>query len=231
MKPIDYYALADTIGLSYEETSAAVRQLKSNNQIYFYPESTEIIRLTQQGVQDGDYWKFRDDHPQLGDPIPDSPEDVRAELAYWSQELSRHLVKSQEFEMISARLRQLEHRERILTLSPPTVYNQINTQHGSGIMNVSQAGNVSVQQLTAGELDELRQALADVRSAFKQQDSIDADEYVGSLASAEKAARAGDEHKMLGFLKQIPERAWDISKVVIPQVLLAYLKAHGYIGG
>jgi len=37
--------------------------------------------------------------------------------------------------------------------------------------------------------------------------------------------------RLLGFLKQIPERAWDISKVVIPQVLLAYLKAHGYIGG
>jgi hypothetical protein len=106
-------------------------------------------------------------------------------------------------------------------------YNQTITQH-DGVMNASQTGNVSAQQLTVGQLDDLRPALAQMRAFFKkQEDSVDADEYVGLLASAEKAAGEKDESKMLGYLKQIPGKAWDIGKVVLPQVLLHYLKSHG----
>jgi hypothetical protein len=106
-------------------------------------------------------------------------------------------------------------------------YTQNITQH-SGVMNVSQTGNVSAQQLTVGELDDLRPALAEMRAFFKKQEgSVDADEYVGLLASAEKAAGEEDESKMLGYLRQIPNRAWEIGKVVVPQVLLHYLKLRG----
>jgi hypothetical protein len=34
---------------------------------------------------------------------------------------------------------------------------------------------------------------------------------------------------MLGILRQIPAKAWDIGKSVISGALLAYLKAHGII--
>jgi soluble cytochrome b562 len=106
-------------------------------------------------------------------------------------------------------------------------YNQSITQYG-GVMNASQAGNVSAQQVTVAALEDLRPALAEMRAFFKQQgESVDADEYVGLLASAEKAAAEKDEGKMLGYLKQIPADAWEIGKAVLPQVLLHYLKARG----
>jgi hypothetical protein len=105
-------------------------------------------------------------------------------------------------------------------------YTQNITQHG-GVMNASQTGNVSAQQLTVGELENLRPALTEMRAFFKKQESVDADEYVGLLASAEKAAAEKDESKMLGYLKQVPSKAWEIGKAVIPQVLLHYMKLRG----
>jgi hypothetical protein len=106
-------------------------------------------------------------------------------------------------------------------------YTQNITQHG-GVMNASQTGNVSAQQLTVGELENMRPALAEMRAFFRKQDeSVDTDEYVGLLASAEKAASEKNESKMLGYLKQIPGKAWEIGKSVAPQVLLHYLAKHG----
>jgi hypothetical protein len=106
-------------------------------------------------------------------------------------------------------------------------YVQHITQHG-GVMNASQTGNVSAQQLTVGQLENVRTALAEMRTFFKsQEDSIDADECVGLLAGAEKSAGEKDKSKMLGYLKQVPPKAWEIGKAVIPQVLLHYLKNHG----
>jgi len=101
------------------------------------------------------------------------------------------------------------------------------TQHG-GVMSASQTGNASVQQLAIAELKDIGQAIAQTRAFFKkQEDSIDADEYIGLLASAEKAAHEGNEGKMLDFLKKVPGKAWEIGKAVIPQVLLHYLKMRG----
>ena len=106
-------------------------------------------------------------------------------------------------------------------------YNQSITQHG-GVMNATQTGNVSAQQLTVAALNDLRPALTEMRTFFKKQgESVDADEYIGLLASAEKAVGEKDESKMLGYLKQIPAHAWEIGKAALPQVLLHYLKAHG----
>lgn len=104
-------------------------------------------------------------------------------------------------------------------------YTQKITQHG-GVMNASQTGNVSAQQVTVAELDDLRPALAEMRAFFRKQESVDADEYVGLLAGAEKAAADKDESKMRSYLKQIPEKAWEIGKAIIPQILLQYLKNH-----
>jgi hypothetical protein len=106
-------------------------------------------------------------------------------------------------------------------------YTQNIQQHG-GVMNASMTGNVSTQQVIVADFDELRPALAQMRAFFKtQESSVENDEYIGLLASAEKAATEKDEGKLLGCLKAIPRGAWEIGKVVVPQVLLHYLKAHG----
>jgi hypothetical protein len=47
MKPAEYSALATKIGLTNSEMQIAIRRLKQELLIRFYPESTEIIRLTQ----------------------------------------------------------------------------------------------------------------------------------------------------------------------------------------
>jgi hypothetical protein len=110
-------------------------------------------------------------------------------------------------------------------------YTQNITQHG-GVMNASQTGNVSAQQLTVGELDNLRAALAAMRTFFKkQEESVDTDEYVGLLSSAEKAAAEKDESRMRGYLKQIPGKAWEIGKAVIPasSAALPETSRHGVV--
>jgi hypothetical protein len=107
-------------------------------------------------------------------------------------------------------------------------YVQNITQHG-GVMNASQAGNVNVQHLTTEQLNALQPELAALRATLKAHDILEADEGVGLLAGAEKAAKDGDESKMLGLLKQIPAKAWELGKPVISAALLGYLKAHGLI--
>jgi hypothetical protein len=107
------------------------------------------------------------------------------------------------------------------------IYNQNITQHG-GVMNASLTGNIIAQQIAVSEFESLQPALAAMRTFFKnQEDSLDADESIGLLASAERAASEKDEGKMLACLKQIPAKAWDVGKTVIPQVLLHYLKLNG----
>jgi hypothetical protein len=134
----------------------------------------------------------------------------------------RVMVETERVEDAKKRVAMAKEKERY-----GDTYTQNITQHG-GVMNASQTGDVSTRQLTVGELDSLRPALAEMRAFFKRhEESVDADEYVGLLASAEKAAGEKDESTMLGYLKQIPSKAWEIGKAVIPQVLLHYLKLRG----
>jgi hypothetical protein len=115
--------------------------------------------------------------------------------------------------------------------STGNTYNQTITQHG-GVMNASQTGDVSAQQITVQELSDIGSALAVVRSHLKvQDDSVDTAEHLGLLASAEKAAAEKNESKMLGYMKQIPAKLWDVAKPVATQALLAYLHLHGLLPG
>lgn len=99
-----------------------------------------------------------------------------------------------------------------------------------GVLNASQTGNVYAQQITVQELADLRTALAEVRTVLKaESQSLETDEHVGLLAMAERAASDKDESKMLDYLKQIPSKAWDVGKVVVPQVLLHYLRLHNLV--
>jgi hypothetical protein len=132
------------------------------------------------------------------------------------------LVEQARLEDERKRIEMTEKREKY-----GNTYTQNITQHG-GVMNASQTGDVSAQQLTVGDFDNLRRALVAMRVFFKGQDeSVDSDEVIGLLASAEKAASAKDESGMLDSLKRVPAKAWEIGRIVIPQVLLHYLQARG----
>ena len=112
--------------------------------------------------------------------------------------------------------------------STGNTYHQ-NIYQSGGILNASQTGNVNVQHLNSEQLIALQPDLASVRAALRGHGSLEADESIGLLAGAEKAAKEGDEGKMIGLLKQVPAKAWDIGKPVISAMLLGYLKTHGII--
>lgn len=103
-----------------------------------------------------------------------------------------------------------------------------NIHQAGGMMNASQTGNVYAQQFTVADFEQLSSALADLRSHLrKQDDSVETDEQLGLLAGAQKAAQEKDESKMLACLRQVSPRVWDITKAVVPQVLLHLLKTQG----
>jgi hypothetical protein len=130
----------------------------------------------------------------------------------------------------------------ILELIPPPItsarssgyttnYIQHVNQSGPG-SSVSQLGDTHTNILQVGDMSELKQELAAIRAALKaQSDSLEADEVLGSLASAEKAAHGNDEHGVKNALGKVTKGGWEIVKKVAPsvgsEVLLHYLKLHG----
>jgi hypothetical protein len=136
----------------------------------------------------------------------------------------RVMIETARVEDVKKRAAMAKEKEK-----PASTYHQTITQHG-GVLNASQTGNVYAQQITVQELADLRTALAEVRTLLKgESQSLETDEHVGLLAMAERAAADKDESKMLGYLKQIPSKAWDVGKVVVPQVLLHYLRLHNLV--
>ena len=105
---------------------------------------------------------------------------------------------------------------------------QNNTVHQGGTINASQTGDVHAQTLTVNDFDAIAAYLAEVRSELrKREPTVETDEYIGYLAAAERAAKEKDESKMLGCLKQVGSKLWDLTKVVAPQALLLYAKYKG----
>jgi hypothetical protein len=125
-----------------------------------------------------------------------------------------------------SRLAYERQEEQRVTESGPkgNTYNQHITVH-QGTVNASQTGDVHVE---AVNFDALAIELAQVRMELKQREpSLETDEHIGYLAAAETAAKEKDENKMLGCLKMIGSKGWDLIKAIAPQALVLYAKAHG----
>jgi hypothetical protein len=105
---------------------------------------------------------------------------------------------------------------------------QYNTVQQGGTINASQTGDVHAQILTDNDFEAVAIDLAQVRMELKKlEPSVETDENIGYLAAAERAAREKNEGKMLGYLKMIGSKGWDLIKAVAPQALLLYAKANG----
>src|SRR5271156_3752094 len=131
MKPMEYSALATRIGLTNSEMQSAISQLKRDLLIRFDPESTQIIRLTTKGIQEGSSLRFRNEHPEISDPLPDSLDGVDAEINYFAQLVAECLPGSNDWEWITERLKNLRYRHSTMLKQsePSTVYHQQITQH------------------------------------------------------------------------------------------------------
>jgi hypothetical protein len=73
--PLEYKTLAHEIGLNDSQLSQAIRELKRENLIAL-DNTTQGMRLTGDGVQQGDYWQTRAATILNNDPFPESLEEV-----------------------------------------------------------------------------------------------------------------------------------------------------------
>jgi hypothetical protein len=112
-----------------------------------------------------------------------------------------------------------------------THYTQYVTQSGPG-SSASQFGDTHTNIVQIEDMSALKQEISSVRAALKAQpDSLETDQVLGSLASAEKAAQSSDDHGVRHALSAITKGGWEMVKKAVPgigsQVLLHYLKLHG----
>ena len=113
MPPPEYQALASKIGLRDDQLSTALQELKYDNFIAL-DSTTQGIRLTPQGVHEGDYWHQRPLPPLVRDPLPESLEEVRLEIRYFAKEKSQNLRGTPEWDWIDGRLDDLKHLESMM---------------------------------------------------------------------------------------------------------------------
>lgn len=109
-------------------------------------------------------------------------------------------------------------------------YNQHIYLHGDGTINASMTGDVIAQWAPsdAEAMRSVQAALSELRANLRSlPPSVEADEALGHVAGAEKAASQGDETRMLTGLKRVSWKPLtELGARVIPEVLLHYLKAH-----
>ena len=85
MLPTEYKDLAAKIGFRDDQLSTALQELKHDNLIA-RDSTTRGVLLTGVDVYEGDYWHQRPLLPLVRDPLPESLEEVRAEIRYFSHE-------------------------------------------------------------------------------------------------------------------------------------------------
>jgi hypothetical protein len=113
MPPLEYKALAHEAGLNDSQLSQAIRELKRDNLIAL-DNMTQGVRLTPDGVRDGDFWQYKAATVLNGDPPPESLEEIRAELRHLNKELSTTLPGTPEWKWNEARINMLMHTENIM---------------------------------------------------------------------------------------------------------------------
>ena len=109
------------------------------------------------------------------------------------------------------------------------IYSQVIHQHGDGNITATVAHEIATNQTAINDFPALVAGLSTMREHFKSLNTLEADEYAGLLAQAQKAAQEKDEGKLLKFVKAIPSKAWDLSKPLLSAALSHFLIAQGIL--
>jgi hypothetical protein len=122
--PMEWFAIAKKAGLSDQSRSEAITNLLKNKFIAFYPETTQIITFSPEGIEMAD--QLVKERPKLEDPIPQTLDAVRSETALWTKDLTACEPESNWWHWVKARLDELRQTEQRLildrdTLSQPTI--------------------------------------------------------------------------------------------------------------
>lgn len=110
-----------------------------------------------------------------------------------------------------------------------TLIQQYITQQGDGTINATMIGDIATHQTTVNDFAALTAGISALREHFKSINTLEADEYAGILAAAQKAAQEKDESKLVHFIKTIPSKAWEVGKPLITAALSHFLMTHGII--
>jgi len=149
MPPTEYKDLAAKIGLRDDQLSTALQELKYDNLIAL-DSTTQGIRLTPQGVHEGDYLHQRPLLPLLRDPLPESLEEVRLEIRYFAKERSANLPGTPEWDWANGRLDDLRHSESMMLRDVGSTVYILSGQ--SARVNVNSTDN-SVNTISISEAD------------------------------------------------------------------------------
>jgi hypothetical protein len=145
----EYTAIANRQGFDNFGLNKALQHLRDELWIVYPQSTTRSLKLTPTGVQMADYLKYRNEDVLLSDPLPESLDSVRVELAYWELQLQRNFPRSPEWEHIKNRIDALRHKENTMIKPTPTVY--ILSGPGSRL-NVESVDN-SINHVTIAEGD------------------------------------------------------------------------------
>lgn len=124
ISPMQWVAIAKEAGITDKARNEAITYLRSKGFIVYKPESTEIIALTSAGLESADLFIRQRIGARVSDPLPQTLEEIRADMEYWQQRQFEGDPGSIWWDQVGARLQSLRHAENQLSLgsaSPQSV--------------------------------------------------------------------------------------------------------------
>jgi hypothetical protein len=203
----EYQAIAAKIGLRDDQLATGLQELKYDNLIAL--DSTGV-RLTPQGVQEGDYLHTRPLLPLVRDPLPESLEEVRLEIRYFAREKSGNLRGTPEWDWVNGRLEDLRHSESMMVKEKAGTVYVLSGQQAR--LNINSIDN-SVNSISISEEDVFPKLRSELNA--KVPDSARRQEIIAVVNELE-AARGSSSYaeKFTGFLSV----AADVMTIIGPFV-------------
>jgi hypothetical protein len=147
-KPAEWFGTTKELGFTDSQRNEAVTSLRTSGFISFTPESTEIIALTSSGIAKGDEFLLRQKNPDVQAQMPETPDEIRAELDYWEVHLHDGAPGSIWWEQVQARIDGLRHRENRFLTPPISI-----TNNAIGPNSRNNANSVDQSSNSASEID------------------------------------------------------------------------------
>ncbi len=149
-KPAEWVTVTKELGFTDAQKNEAVTSLRTAGFIRFTPESTQIIAFTAEGVAKGDELLPQQQNREVGGPMPDTLEAIRADLDYWEVRLHEGDPGSIWWEQVQARISGLRHRENRFTTPVSITNNAIGPNARNNFNSVDHSINQTSQDRVGG---------------------------------------------------------------------------------
>ena len=140
-KPAEWVAVTKELGFTETQKNEAVTSLRTAGLIRFTPESTQIITLTSDGIAKGDELILKQQNRDVGDPMPETLDAIRADLDYWEAHLHDGEPGSNWWEQVQARIVGLRHRENRFLTPLSITNNAIGPNSRNNVNSLDQSTN------------------------------------------------------------------------------------------